>query len=181
MLTITHKHIEKAKAAGFLLPFLLYEDLLLAAMMIAVGVVLLYAEKIDQTIKQLDWREFVFFLYMFHMLFGEREFAYLGLEPLFVTEIVLAVLTIGYAKDLLVIRRVLFVYYLVVLIGLGYAFLYLFWYQIDAIRDSFMLIYAFWVPIVYHVFRGRKHYNLFFLFLKLFIVLRSEEHTSERV
>jgi len=181
LLTITHKHIEKAKAAGFLLPFLLYEDLILASMMIVVGMILLYAEKIDRAIRKLDWREFVFFLYMFHMLFGEREFAYLGLEPLFVTEIVLAILTIGYAKDLLRIRRVLFVYYLVVLIGLLYAFLYLFWYQIDAIRDSFMLIYAFWVPIVYHVFRGRKHYNLFFLFLKLFIVLKGIAYLYEGI
>lgn len=163
------------------MPFLFYEDLLLAVVLIVAGLVLLYAEKIDQTIENLDWREFVFFLYMFHMLFGEREFAYLGLEPLFVTEIVLVILTVGYAKELLVIRRVLFIYYFVVLIGLAYAFFYLFWYQIDAIRDSFMLIYAFWVPIVYHVFSGRKHYNLFFMFLKLFIVLKAAAYFYESI
>lgn len=181
MLTITQNHINRAKSAVFLLPFLFYEDLLLAVVLIVAGLVLLYAEKIDQTIENLDWREFVFFLYMFHMLFGEREFAYLGLEPLFVTEIVLVILTVGYAKELLVIRRVLFIYYFVVLIGLAYAFFYLFWYQIDAIRDSFMLIYAFWVPIVYHVFSGRKHYNLFFMFLKLFIVLKAAAYFYESI
>lgn len=181
MLTITHKHRNKAAAAFFLLPFLLYEDLLLAAILIGLGLVLLFVEKIDETIKELDWREYIFFLYMFHMLFGEREFAYLGLEPLFVTEIVLVILTIGYAKELLVIRRVLFIYYVVVLIGLAYALLYMFWYQLDAIRDSFMLIYAFWVPIVYHVFRGRKHYDLFFMFLKLFIVLKAVSYVYEGV
>lgn len=181
MLTITNKHLEKAKSAVFLLPFILYEDLLLAVMMIVIGGALLYVEKIDKAIKQLDWREYVFFLYMFHMLFGEREFAYLGVEPLFITEMVLAVLTIGYAKNLLQIRKVLFVYYVLVFIGLAYAFLYLFWYQIDAIRDSFMLIYAFWVPIIYHVFRGRKHYNLFFLFLKLFIVLKGLAYLYEGI
>lgn len=165
----------------FLLPFFFYEDILLAAMIVVVGLVLLFAEKIDRSISKLDWREYLFFLYMFHMLFGEREFAYLGIEPLFVTEFVLAVLTLGYAKELLKIRRGLFLYYFIVLIGLGYAAAYFYWYQLDAVRDSFMLVYAFWVPIVYHVFRRKKHYDLFFLFLKLFIVLKAIAYCYEAV
>jgi len=162
-----------------LLPFFLYEDLLLAAIMFGVGLLLTYFEKINEAINQLDWREYLFFLYMFHMLFGEREFAYLGIEPLFVTEIVLGILTVAYARDLLKIRRELFIYYLIVLIGIGFAFVYFFQHQLDAVRDSFMLIYAFWVPIVYYVFRGRKHYELFFLFLKLFIVLKAIAYCYE--
>jgi len=162
-----------------LLPFFLYEDLLLAAIMFGVGLMLTYFEKINEAINRLDWREYLFFIYMFHMLFGEREFAYLGIEPLFVTEIVLVILTVAYAKDLLKIRRELFIYYLIVLIGFGFAFVYFFQHQLDAVRDSFMLIYAFWVPIVYYVFRGRNHYQLFFLFLKLFIVLKAIAYCYE--
>lgn len=164
-----------------LLPFFFYEDLMLATLMIAAGLVILFAEKIDREVASLDWREYLFFLYMFHMLFGEREFAYLGIEPLFVTEIVIVTLTVGYARELLNIRRGLFIYYLIVTIGLGYAVAYFYWFQLDAVRDSFMLIYAFWVPIVYHVFRGRNHYQLFFLFLKLFIVLKAMAYIYEAV
>lgn len=169
----------RIKSAIFLLPFFLYEDVLLAAIMFGVGLLLTYFEKINQAINRLDWREYLFFLYMFHMLFGEREFAYLGFEPLFVTEIVLVILTAAYAKDLIKIRRELFIYYLIVLIGFGFSFVYFFQHQLDAVRDSFMLIYAFWVPIVYHVFRGRNHYELFFLFLKLFIVLKAIAYCYE--
>jgi len=172
-------HPHRIKSAIFLLPFFLYEDLLLAAIMLVVGMIVMFGEKINEAINRLNWREYLFFLYMFHMLFGERDFAYLGLEPLFVTEIVLVVLTAAYAKDLFQIRRVLFIYYLIVLIGIGFAFVYFFQHQIDAVRDSFMLIYAFWVPIVYHVFRGRNHYDLFFLFLKIFIVLKAIAYCYE--
>jgi hypothetical protein len=173
--------IHKAKPAVFLLPFLFYEDLLLAAAMIGAGLLLLHYEKIGNAIKRLEWREYVFFLYMFHMLFGERHFAYLGFEPIFVTELALGILTLAYARDLLKIRRVLFIYYLIVLIGAIFAFVYFFQYQLDAVRDAFMLLYAFWVPIVYHVFRRRNHYDLFFSLLKLFIVLKAMAYSYEAV
>ncbi len=161
------------KSLLFLLPFFLYEDFLLSVIMLAAGLAIIFVEKIDASISKLDWREYLFFVYMFHMLFGERSFAYVGIEPLFITEIVLLILMVAYAKDLIKIRRVLFIYYLIVFVGLGFAFIYLFFFGIDAIRDSFMLIYALWVPIVYHVFKGKSHYDLFFLLLKIFIVLKS--------
>jgi hypothetical protein len=167
------------KSLAFLLPFFLYEEFWLSVLMLAAGVFLIYSEKVKSAIARLDWREYLFFIYMFHMLFGERNFAYVGIEPLFVTEIVLVILTAAYAKDLLKIRRVLFVYYLLVFIGLAYAFVYFFQYRLDAVRDSFMLIYAFWVPVVYHVFKERKHYHFFFLLLKLFIVLKAIAYTYD--
>lgn len=163
----------------FLIPFFLYEDLLIAAILFLGGFLLLKREKISIQLAQLEWREYLFFLYTFHMLFGERDFAYVGFEPLFVTEIVLAILTYSYAKDLFRIRKELFVYYLLVLIGFGYAFVYFFHFGLDAIRDSFMLLYAFWVPIVYHIFKNEKHYDLFFSFLKLFIVLKAIAYFHE--
>lgn len=165
--------INRSKGFLFLLPFLLYEDLLLAVIMIGVGLLLLHYEKIGNAIRRLEWREYLFFIYMFHMLFGERHFAYVGVEPIFVTELALGVLTIAYARDLLKIRRVLMVYYLIVMIGAAFAAFYFFEYKLDAVRDAFMLIYAFWVPVVYHVFRRRNHYDLFFALLKLFIVLKA--------
>jgi hypothetical protein len=167
------------KSLAFLLPFFLYEEFWLSVLMLAAGVFLIYSEKVKSALARLDWREYLFFIYMFHMLFGERSFAYVGFEPLFVTEIVLIILTVAYAKDLLKIRKVLFVYYLLVLIGLAYAFVYFFQYRLDAVRDSFMLIYAFWVPVVYHVFKERKHYHFFFLLLKLFIVLKAIAYTYD--
>ena len=169
------------KSVTFLLPFFLYEDVLLSVLMLGAGIFLIYSEKVKQAIASLDWREYLFFVYMFHMLFGERNFAYVGIEPLFVTEIVLVILTAAYAKDLLKIRRVLGIYYLIVMIGLAYAVVYFFQYKIDAIRDSFMMIYAFWVPVVYHIFRDRKHYDFFFLVLKLFIVLKAMAYAYEGV
>jgi O-antigen ligase len=171
--------INKAKGIVFLLPFLLYEDLLLAVAMIGVGMLLLHYEKIGGAIRRLEWREYIFFLYMFHMLFGERHFAYVGVEPIFVTEIALGVLTVAYARDLLKIRRVLFIYYLIVMIGTAFAVFHFFEYRLDAVRDAFMLLYAFWVPVVYHVFRRRNHYDLFFLLLKLFIVLKAMAYSYE--
>lgn len=178
MLTIKHKH---AKEWLFLLPFFLYSDLLLSAIMTALGYVLLKYEKIDEAISALDWREYLFFIYMFHMMFGERDFAYVGFEPLFITEIVIFGLVLSYAKDLLQIRKTLFVYYLMVMIGLAFAFLYFPENKLDAIRDSFMLVYAIWVPIVYHVFKQEKHYDLFFMLLKLFIVLKAVSYFYEAV
>lgn len=175
---ITHKHI---KEGLFLLPFFFYEDLLLSAIMTVLGFILLKYEEIDRVISQLDWREYLFFIYMFHMMFGERDFAYLGFEPLFITEIVIFGLVLSYAKDLLQIRKSLFIYYLVVMIGLAFAFIYFPENQLDAIRDSFMLVYAIWVPIVYHVFRSEKHYDLFFMLLKLFIVLKAVSYFYEAV
>ena len=44
-----------------------------------------------------------------------------------------------------------------------------------------MLVYAIWVPIVYHVFKSEKHYDLFFMFLKLFIVLKAVSYFYEAV
>lgn len=178
MMKITDKQV---KYWLFLLPFFLYEDVLLSAVLIVAGYLLMHVEKIDKALAKLDWREYLFFIYMFHMLFGEREFAYVGFEPLFITEVVIFILAVSYARDLLKIRKVLFIYYLIVLIGLGFAALYFFENQLDAIRDSFMLVYAIWVPIVYYVFRDKKHYDLFFLFLKLFIVLKAAAYIYEAV
>ncbi len=176
MLIIKHKHV---KQWLFLLPFFLYSDLVLSAIMTVIGFALLKYEKIDEAISALDWREYLFFIYMFHMMFGERDFAYIGFEPLFITEIVIFGLVLSYAKDLLQIRKTLFVYYLMVMIGLAFAFLYFPANQLDAIRDSFMLVYAIWVPIVYHVFKQEKHYDLFFMLLKLFIVLKAVSYFYE--
>ncbi|MCG2590957.1 O-antigen ligase family protein [Rhodohalobacter sulfatireducens] len=178
MMKITHKQV---KEWLFLLPFFLYEDMVLSAIMLVLGFALLKYEKIDHAISELEWREYLFFIYMFHMMFGERDFAYVGFEPLFITEIVIFALAVSYARDLLKIRKTLFVYYLVVLIGLAFAFLYFPANQLDAIRDSFMLVYAIWVPIVYHVFRSEKHYDLFFVLLKLFIVLKAVSYFYEAV
>lgn len=168
-------------AAVFLLPLFLYEEVMLSAMLGGAGIMLMSYEKISHQLTKLSWREFVFIIYMFHMLFGERSFAQVGMQPIFITEIVLAVLTLSYAKDLLRVRKVLFVYYLIVLVGLAYAFIYLFDYRIDAIRDSFMLLYAFWVPLVYHIFRKEELYDLFFNLLKLFIVLSAIHYVYEFV
>lgn len=176
MLTIKHKHV---KEWLFLLPFFLYSDLLLSVIMTVLGYALLKYEKIDEAIAGLDWREYLFFIYMFHMMFGERDFAYVGFEPIFVTEIVIFALVLSYAKDLLKIRKTLFVYYLMVMVGLGFAFLYFPANKLDAIRDSFMLVYAIWVPIVYHVFKSERHYDLFFMLLKLFIVLKAVAYFYE--
>ncbi|MEX2411665.1 MAG: O-antigen ligase family protein [Candidatus Paceibacterota bacterium] len=148
-------------------------------MLLIVGVVLINIEKINRSFISLEWREYIFFIYAFHMLFGERHFGYVGFEPLFVTEIVIAILTISYANDLIKVRRVLFVYYLLVAIGLSFAFVYFFQYGLDAIRDSFMLLYAFWVPIIYHIFRSEKQYDLFFSLIKLFIVLKAIAYCYE--
>lgn len=178
MLTITHKQV---KQWLFLLPFFLYEDFILSACMVVIGYAIIQYEKIDLALSRLEWREYLFFIYMFHMLFGEREFAYVGFEPLFITEIVIFALVVSYARELLQIRKVLFVYYLIVLTGLGFAIVYFSDNQIDAIRDSFMLVYAIWVPIVYYIFKNEDHYNLFFLFLKLFIVLKAGSYFYESI
>lgn len=154
---------------------------MLSAILLIVGLVLVNIEKLNHSIISLDWREYIFFIYAFHMLFGERHFGYVGFEPLFITEIVIAFLTISYANDLIKVRRVLFVYYLLVAIGLSFAFIYFFQYGLDAVRDSFMLLYAFWVPLVYHIFRSEKQYDLFFSLLKLFIVLKAIAYCYEAV
>jgi len=163
----------------FLIPFFLYEDWILSTILLIVGFVIVYIEKINHSLFGLEWREYIFFIYAFHMLFGERHFGYVGFEPLFVTEIVIAILTISYANDLLKVRKVLFVYYLLVAIGLGFAFVYSFQHGLDALRDSFMLLYAFWVPLVYHIFRSEKQYDMFFSLLKLFIVLKAIAYCYE--
>ncbi|TVQ66784.1 MAG: hypothetical protein EA360_04680 [Balneolaceae bacterium] len=155
------------------LPFFFYEDLLLAAVLAAAGLFVIYKEKIHNALSDLHWRELIFFIYAFHMLFGERAFAYLGFEPLFLTEIVLTILVFSYAKDLMQIRKILAVYYVLILIGAGFAMVYFIEFRLDAVRDSFMLLYALWVPVVYHVFRDKSHYQLFLLFLKMFIVLKA--------
>lgn len=177
-MTITHK---QSKEWLFLLPFFLYTDFFLSVIITVLGFILLRYENIARAISELDWREYLFFIYMFHMMFGERDFAYIGFEPLFITEIVIFGLILLYAKELLKIRKTLFVYYLVVVIGLAFAIIYFSENQLDAIRDSFMLVYAIWVPIVYHVFKSEKHYDLFFLLLKLFIVLKAVSYLYEAV
>lgn len=172
-------HLHKIYPLILLTPFFLYEDVLLATILLVVGTILVNIEKIGHSIIRLEWREYIFFIYAFHMLFGERHFGYIGFEPLFITEIVIAFLTISYAKDLIKVRRVLFVYYLLVAIGLGFSFVYFFQHGLDAVRDSFMLLYAFWVPIIYHIFRSEKQYDLFFSLLKLFIVLKAIAYCYE--
>ncbi|MEX2574912.1 MAG: O-antigen ligase family protein [Balneolaceae bacterium] len=166
-------------AVLFLLPFFLYEDLLLAAGIFAAGLLLIHVEKMGRCLSGLQWREYLFFLYMFHMLFGERSFAYLGLEPIFVTEIVLAALVFAYRRELLQVHKNLFIYYILVAIGLLWAVAYLPGYGISAMRDSLMLVYAIWVPVAYHVFRGRRGYDLFFNLVKLFIVLKAAAYLYE--
>lgn len=178
MLKVTEKQV---KYWFFLLPFFLYEDLTIALCMSVVGYLLMHYEKIDDALAKLEWREYVFFIYMFHMLFGEREFAYVGFEPLFITEIVIAFLVLYYAYELLRIRKILMIYYLIILTGLGFALVYFPANQLDAVRDSFMLVYAIWVPIVYHVFKKESHYDLFFLFLKLFIALKGIAYIYESI
>lgn len=168
-------------AAVFLSPLFLYEELVLSAMLAVVGIVLMSYEKISHQLIKLSWRELIFIVYMFHMLFGERSFAQVGMSPIFVTEIVLGILIFLYAKDLLKVRKVLLIYYLIVLVGVAYAVVYLFDYKLDAIRDSFMLIYALWVPLVYHIFRKKSLYDLFFNLLKLFIVLSAIHYIYEFV
>lgn len=175
------KHLHSIQVVIFLLPFFLYEDFLLSAILSVSGLAVISIEKIYNEIVKLEWREYVFFIYMFHMLFGERHFAYVGLEPLFVTELVLGILVLAYAKELLSVKKVLAIYYLLVMIGLLFAGLYFFEFQLDALRDSFMLIYALWVPIIYHVFQRQQHYEFFFLLLKLFIVLKAAAYCYEAV
>lgn len=175
------KHLQNAGIVFFLLPFFLYEDFLLSVILSVIGLAIIYAEKISQEFMKLEWREYVFFIYMFHMLFGEREFAYVGLEPLFVTELVLGILILSYARELLSVRKVLALYYLLVLIGILFAGLYFFEFKLDAIRDSFMLVYALWVPIIYHVFQRKQHYEFFFQLLKLFIALKAAAYCYEAV
>lgn len=167
------------KSLALLIPFFLYEDLILAILLSVAGLFLIAREKIHDALSLLSWREYLFFLYAFHMLFGERNFAYLGFEPLFVTEIVLGTLIFSYARDLVQIRRILVIYYLLTLIGLLFAVVYFFEFKLDALRDSFMLMYAFWVPLVYHIFRSKNHYELFLLFLKLFIVMKAIAYAYE--
>src|SRR5690625_6162012 len=93
------KHLQNAGIVFFLLPFFLYEDFLLSVILSVIGLAIIYAEKISREFMKLEWREYVFFIYMFHMLFGEREFAYVGLEPLFVTELVLGILILSDRKS----------------------------------------------------------------------------------
>src|SRR5690625_856036 len=128
------KHLQNAGIVFFLLPFFLYEDFLLSVILSVIGLAIIYAEKISREFMKLEWREYVFFIYMFHMLFGEREFAYVGLEPLFVTELVLGILILSYARELLSVRKVLALYYLLVLIGILFAGLYFFEFKLDAIQ-----------------------------------------------
>lgn len=170
---------QTAKIVIFLLPFFLYEDLILSGFLFGVGLWLIHIEKMGPSINKLDWREYLFFLYMFHMLFGERDFAYIGIEPLFITEIVLFILVIAYHKELLKVHKNLLIYYLLVLIGLLWAVVYFYDYRLNAVRDSMMLVYAIWVPIVYHVFDKRGGYDLFFNLLKLFIVMKAGAYFYE--
>ena len=178
---MTNQTLHNIRAVLFLLPFFFYEEGMLAAIMSTAALVIIFSEKMVRYFKQLDWREYMFFLYMFHMLFGERQFAYLGIEPLFVTELFLGGLIFAYARDLLQVRRILFIYYLIVLIGVGFALVYFFQFKLDAVRDSFMLLYALWVPVIYHVFREKNHYDLFFALLKIFIVLKAIAYCYEAV
>lgn len=165
----------------FLAPFFLYEERMLALLLFALGLLLIHIEKISRLLSRLDWRQAVFFTYMFHMLFGERSFAYVGVEPLFITEIVLAILVYGYRRELLQVHQNLFIYYLLVAIGLIWGMVYVWQYGISSLRDSLMLVYALWVPVIYHVFRNKRGYDLFFALFKLFIVLKAVAYLHEGV
>lgn len=166
-------------AVVFLLPFFLYEDLILAAMIFVAGMVIIWLEQFRERLSTLQPREYLFFLFMFHMLFGERNFAYLGLEPIFITEVMIACLAFLYRRELLQVHRNLLIYYILVAFGLLWGLAYVYDYRIDALRDSLMLVYAIWVPIIYHVFARRKSYDLFFDLLKLFIVLKAIAYLYE--
>jgi len=170
---------QTAGAILFLLPFFLYEEQMLALILFALGLLLIHIEKIYRTLSKLDWREALFFTYMFHMLFGERGFAYVGVEPLFVTELVLAVLVWGYRRELMQVHQNLFIYYLLVAIGLVWGLVYLWQFGISSLRDSLMLVYALWVPVIYQVFRNKRGYDLFFVLFKLFIVLKAVAYLHE--
>ena len=161
------------KAFLFLLPFYLYEDIFFATAMFILSFFVLRYEKIINRIDGLDVKEFIFFTYLFHMLIGERSFAYVGVEPLFITEITIFVLCLFYIRDLVQVKKLLLPYYLLVVIGLFFAILYFPQNKISALRDSMMLVYAIWVPIIYYVFKDKKKYTLFFELLKPFIVVKT--------
>src|SRR5690625_7780827 len=109
------KHLQNAGIVFFLLPFFLYEDFLLSVILSVIGLAIIYAEKISQEFMKLEWREYAFFFFMFHMLFGGRVFAYVGLGPLFVTGIVLGVLILSSPTGLLSVRTGLGLLYVLVL------------------------------------------------------------------
>src|SRR5690625_6336894 len=44
-----------------------------------------------------------------------------------------------------------------------------------------MLVYALWVPIIYHVFQRKQHYEFFFQLLKIFIALKAAAYCYEAV
>jgi len=157
----------------FLLPFYLYENLVIASGFFVIGFLIVRYEEIGKRLHDLEIREFVFFTYMFHMLIGERDFAYVGIEPIFITEITLFILGVFYIRRLIKVRKLLLPYYLLVVVGLLFALVYFPEYRLSALRDSLMIVYAIWVPIVYNVFSNKKIYDLFFELLKVFIVIKA--------
>lgn len=160
-------------------PLLLYEEWLLCLFLIPIGLWVSFREEIADTLHKLDARDLLLFLYLFHMLFGERNFAYVGFEPIFVTELTLGALLVAWRRELIDVRTHLMVYYLIVAIGLLWAVAYVGDYRISALRDSLMLVYTIWVPVLYLAFRKRRSYELFFLLLKLFIVLKAVAYVYE--
>lgn len=160
----------------FLIPFYLYESLFFSTGVFVIGFLVARHEEIEFRLNKLEWREFIFFTYMFHMLIGEREFAYVGLEPIFITEITIFILAVLYVHRLLRIRKLLLPYYLLVVIGLLFAVIYFPQSKISALRDSLMVVYAIWVPIVYNVFKDKDKYTLFFELLKVFIVIKTAHY-----
>src|SRR5690606_2402657 len=88
---------------------------------------------------------------------------------------------VGYYRELLRVQANLLIYYLLVAIGLLWAFVYFYDYRIDALRDSLMLVYAIWVPVIYQIFNKKRSYDLFFNLLKLFIVLKAGAYIYETV
>lgn len=168
-----------ALALVYLVPFFLYEEFLLSVALFILGLLLLFQERITDRLATLHWREYLFFLYLFHMLFGERAFAYVGIEPLFVTEIFLGILLFAWRREIMQVHRNLAIYYLLVLIGVLWAVVYFYDYRLNAVRDSLMLGYAIWVPLVYHLFRSGKRRELLFDLMKLFIVLKAVSYLYE--
>src|SRR5690625_5884812 len=120
------KQLQNSGFVFFLLHFFLYEDFLLSVILSVIGLAIIYAEKISREFMKLEWREYVFFIYMFYIIFGEREFAYLGLLQPFVTKLVLGNLILSYARELLSVRKVLVLFFLLVLIGILLELLYFF-------------------------------------------------------
>lgn len=161
------------KILVLLLPFYLYNGLYWATLFSIISFFLIEYSEVKDQINNLDWREVIFFAYLIHLLFGERDFTYVGIGKLYITEITLAVLIFMYRKELFSLKKMLSVYYLLTIIAGIWAIAYLPFYKINALRDALMLGYVIWVPIVYTVFDKHKKFDLFIGLVKVLIVVKT--------